>query len=117
MRAAGSAGSPASAEVRCGSVSVLERFRLDGKVAMVTGASSGLGVAFARALAEAGADVVVGARRVEQLEKTQAIVEGLGRRSLAVRTDVTDPDDCTELVAAALDRCDHVDVLVNNAGA
>ena len=67
-------------------------FRLDGKVAIVTGASSGLGVVFARALAEAGADVALGARRVDQLEQTQRLVEKIGRRAIAVRTDVTNPE-------------------------
>ncbi|MDT5343081.1 MAG: hypothetical protein QOE52_2265 [Mycobacterium sp.] len=54
---------------------VLDRFRLDGKVAIVTGASSGLGIAFAGALAEAGADVVLTARRTDRLEQTRALVE------------------------------------------
>ncbi|MEV1203363.1 SDR family NAD(P)-dependent oxidoreductase, partial [Microbispora rosea] len=68
---------------------ILDRFRLDGKVAIVTGASSGLGVAFARGLAEAGADVVIGARRPEGLERTRRLVEETGRRCLAVPTDVS----------------------------
>ena len=59
---------------------VLDRFRLDDKVAIVTGASSGLGVAFAKALAEAGADLVLAARRVERLEATRAIVAQAGER-------------------------------------
>src|SRR2546430_7268249 len=63
---------------------VLDAFRLDGKVAIVTGASSGLGVAFATGLAEAGADVAICARRVEKLEQTKQQVEALGRRCLAV---------------------------------
>lgn len=57
---------------------VLDMFRLDGKVAVVTGASSGLGVSFARALAEAGADVVLGARRSDGLEETKGLVEAAG---------------------------------------
>ena len=65
-------------------------FRLDGRVAIVTGASSGLGVAFAQALAEAGADVVLGARRVDKLADTAALVEATGRRALSVATDVAD---------------------------
>ncbi len=97
-------------------MTVLDRFALDGKVAVVTGASSGLGVAFARALAEAGADVALGARRVDRLEATRAMVEGLGRRSIAVPCDVTDPEQCGELVARTVEELGGVDVLVNNAG-
>jgi NAD(P)-dependent dehydrogenase (short-subunit alcohol dehydrogenase family) len=97
-------------------MSVMDRFRLDGKVAIVTGASSGLGVAFARALAEAGADVVLGARRVDRLEETRAMVEGLGRRAVAVQTDVANPKDCDRLVETAMSELGRVDVLVNNAG-
>jgi NAD(P)-dependent dehydrogenase (short-subunit alcohol dehydrogenase family) len=95
---------------------VLDRFRLDGKVAVVTGASSGLGVGFAVALAHAGADVVLGARRAERLETTAEAVRATGRRALSVATDVVDPDSCTALVNAAMDAFAHVDVLVNNAG-
>jgi NAD(P)-dependent dehydrogenase (short-subunit alcohol dehydrogenase family) len=95
---------------------VLESFRLDGKVAIVTGASSGLGVAFAVALAEAGADVAVGARRSGRLTETKAAIERLGRRALAVPTDVTRPEDCEDLVVATIREFGRVDVLVNNAG-
>ena len=97
-------------------MSVLDLFRLDGRVAVVTGASSGLGVAFARALAEAGADVALGARRVERLEQTREMVEALGRRALAVATDVSRPEDCAALVEAAMTELGRVDILVNNAG-
>src|SRR5215210_1683041 len=97
-------------------MTITDLFRLDGKVAVVTGASSGLGVAFAEALAEAGADVALGARRLPALEDTRRRVEQLGRRAIAVQTDVTNPDDCTRLVAETVDQLGAVDVLVNNAG-
>ena len=96
--------------------SVLSLFSLEGKVAVVTGASSGLGVAFARALAEAGADVVLLARRADRLKETQAMVESLGRRALAVQTDVAEPGDCTAAVKQAMEAFGAVDILVNNAG-
>ena len=95
---------------------VLDLFRLDGRVAVVTGASSGLGVAFANGLAEAGADVVVCARRAERLEETRAQVEALGRRCLAVAADVAEPEDCTRVVEQAVAELGKVDILVNNAG-
>ena len=97
-------------------MSVNELFRLDDKVAIVTGASSGLGVAFAQALAEAGADVVLGARRADRLTDTARLVEEAGRSALAIATDVSDPQSCSALVAAAIDRFGRVDILVNNAG-
>ena len=95
---------------------ILDMFRLDGKVAIVTGASSGLGVHFAGALAEAGADVALGARREERLAETRQVVEDAGRRALTVRTDVADPASCQALVDAAMAEFGRVDVLVNNAG-
>ncbi|SNT40040.1 NAD(P)-dependent dehydrogenase, short-chain alcohol dehydrogenase family [Streptosporangium subroseum] len=95
---------------------MLDRFRLDDKVAIVTGASSGLGVAFARGLAEAGADIVIGARRKDRLEETKALVEETGRRCVAVVTDVTRPEDCQALAEAAVAEFGAVDILINNAG-
>ena len=95
---------------------VLDMFRLDGRVAIVTGASSGLGAVFARALAEAGADVALGARREDRLGETRAAVEAAGRRAITVRTDVARPEDCQGLVDATVAEFGKVDVLVNNAG-
>ena len=97
-------------------MNVLDTFRLDGKVAVVTGASSGLGVAFAQALAQAGADLVLGARRVDRLPETGALVEAENRNFVSLKTDVTNPDDCTALIALAIERFGRVDILVNNAG-
>jgi len=97
-------------------VSVLDQFRLDGKVAVVTGASSGLGVAFAETLAEAGADLVLGARRLDRLEQTKGKIEALGRRCIAVETDVSKVEDCNALIAAAVEQLGEVNILVNNAG-
>jgi NAD(P)-dependent dehydrogenase (short-subunit alcohol dehydrogenase family) len=95
---------------------VIERFRLDGKVAIITGASSGLGVGFAQTLAEAGADLVLGARRIDRVEQTAELVRAIGKRAIAVETDVADPDQCSALVAAGIAEFGHVDVLINNAG-
>jgi NAD(P)-dependent dehydrogenase (short-subunit alcohol dehydrogenase family) len=95
---------------------LLDRFRLDGKVAVVTGASSGLGVFFAEGLAQAGADVVVSARRAERLEGTRERVEAQGRRCVVAPADVSRPEDCQAVVERAMEELGHVDVLVNNAG-
>lgn len=97
-------------------MTVLDRFRLDGKVAVVTGASSGLGVAFAKALAEAGADLILGARREERLTATGKLVEAAGRKYFAKKTDVTKPEDCDALIAFAVEKFGRVDILINNAG-
>ena len=97
-------------------MTVMDLFRLDDKVVIVTGASSGLGVAFAHCFAEAGADVVLGARRVEKLERVADSVRSTGRRVHTVATDVADPEQCQGLVAAAMAKFGRVDVLVNNAG-
>ena len=90
----------------------LAAFRLDGRVAIVTGASSGLGARFARVLDGAGARVVVAARRLDRLEKLAAEL----RDALPVACDLSDPDAPRALVEATVARYGAVDVLVNNAG-
>jgi NAD(P)-dependent dehydrogenase (short-subunit alcohol dehydrogenase family) len=95
---------------------ILDRFKLDGKVAVVTGASSGLGVAFAKGLAEAGADVAIGARRVERLDDTAALVTDAGRDCLAAALDVSDPVRCRDFATEVAERFGRIDILVNNAG-
>jgi NAD(P)-dependent dehydrogenase (short-subunit alcohol dehydrogenase family) len=94
---------------------ILDAFRLDGAVAIVTGASSGLGVACARALAEAGADVVIAGRRAGQLAQTAATLKAAGHRAFPVTCDVSRPGDCRTLAETAA-RLGDVRVLVNNAG-
>ncbi|KPM54257.1 short-chain dehydrogenase [Frankia sp. R43] len=95
---------------------ILDLFRLDGRVAVVTGASSGLGAGFARALAEAGADIVLAARRADRLEVVAKSVRETGRRALPVTTDVSSPEQCTALAEAAMAEFGRVDILINNAG-
>lgn len=96
--------------------SILDRFSLHGKIAVVTGASSGLGVAFATGLADAGADIAICARRVDRLEETRRAVQDSGRRCLAVEADVSVPEDCQRVVRRSVDELGRIDVLINNAG-
>jgi NADP-dependent 3-hydroxy acid dehydrogenase YdfG len=89
---------------------------IEGKVVVITGASSGLGEATARHLSAEGAIVVLGARRIERLE---ALVEELtsnGGKAIAVATDVTDADQLQRLVDAAVETYGRIDVIINNAG-
>lgn len=94
----------------------MDRFDLSGRVAVITGGGTGIGRGSALVLAERGADVVLAARRTEPLETTAADIEALGRRALAVPTDVTDPAACQNLVDRTLNELGRLDILVNNAG-
>jgi 7-alpha-hydroxysteroid dehydrogenase len=95
---------------------VLERFRVDGRVAAVTGAGRGIGAATALALAEAGADVVLSARTDEQLKEVARQIEALGRRAVAVPADLMDLGAVAGLAQAAVGELGRLDVVVNNVG-
>jgi NAD(P)-dependent dehydrogenase (short-subunit alcohol dehydrogenase family) len=97
-------------------MNVMDLFRLDGKVAIVTGGSRGLGFWMAEALAEAGANVVLCARKLEACEEAARAIREIGVRSLAVGCDVTDPDAVKALVEKAVSEFGRVDILINNAG-
>lgn len=95
---------------------MLEQLALTGKVAVVTGGGTGLGRAMSLALARAGADITVAGRRLEPLQDTAHDIEQLGRRSLTVSTDVTQPERVNHLIRTALDHFGQIDILINNAG-
>ena len=97
-------------------MSVLDMFKLDGKVAVVTGGGKGIGRGIVLALAEAGADVAIAARNQEEIEAVAAEVEALGRKAIAVPTDVTNVDHIDRLAELTLAKLGSVDVWVNNAG-
>jgi len=94
----------------------LSRFTLDGRVAVVTGAGTGIGRGVALVLAEHGADIVLAGRRPEPLEETARDIQALGRRALVAPTDVTELDQCERLVNRAVGEFGRLDILVNNAG-
>ena len=95
---------------------ILDKFRLDGKVALVTGAGTGLGAAMALGLAEAGAAVAVLGRREGLVEQTARCIEDLGRRAHAIGADVTSAEDVARAVARTEETLGGVDVLINGAG-
>ena len=91
-------------------------FDLTGKVAVVTGASSGLGQQFARALSEQGCDVAILARRKERLEEFSKELKQNGQDCLPVSCDVTDEESIKNAIKAVVDHFGKIDILVNNAG-
>jgi 7-alpha-hydroxysteroid dehydrogenase len=95
---------------------ILDRFRVDGQVAVVTGAGRGIGAATAVALAQAGADVVISARHGDQLEKVAAEVEEAGRRAVVVPADLMDLDAVAALPGRAVEELGRLDIVVNNVG-
>src|SRR5512139_1654762 len=95
---------------------ILDRFRLDGRRALVTGAGRGIGRAIAIGLAECGADVVVSARGRDALEETAGSIRALGRRAEVISADVTDRAQLEALADAAEGALGGIDILVNNAG-
>ncbi len=97
--------------------SVLDRFRLDGKVALVTGGARGLGRAIVDALSSAGADVALSARQLESAERAAEIIRhNSGRKVVGIAADVTVRDDVEKMIAKVLSTLGRIDILVNNAG-
>ena len=94
----------------------MDLFDLTGKVAVVTGASSGLGVQFAKALARQGADLVIVARRLEKLNDVSEEIKKMGRNCLALKCDVTNEQEVKDTVATIVQKMGKIDILVNNAG-
>ena len=90
---------------------------LEGKIALITGASRGIGKAIALAFADAGADVAIASRKLEDLEKVAGEVEAMGRKALCVPTHTRKIDDLKNLVDRAMEVYDRIDILVNNAAA
>jgi NAD(P)-dependent dehydrogenase (short-subunit alcohol dehydrogenase family) len=97
-------------------MSVLKQFSMEGKVTLVTGASRGIGRATAVAFAEAGSDVILTSRKVEDLEKVAAEIRSLGRRALVISAHLGKMEDVRKVADTAIAAFGKVDVLINNAG-
>ena len=95
---------------------ILDRFRLDGQVAVVTGAGRGIGAGTALALAECGADVLISSRTEGQLKDVVAQIEALGRRAVVVPADLSDLDAVASLATRAAEELGRLDIVVNNVG-
>jgi 7-alpha-hydroxysteroid dehydrogenase len=95
---------------------ILDRFRLDDQVAVVTGAGRGLGAAMALAFAEAGADVVIASRTQSQLEEVAEQIHAAGRKAHIVVADLAHPEDTAKLAAEAIEAFGKLDIVVNNVG-
>ena len=97
-------------------MSIDGRFNLEGKTALISGAGTGLGRAMALGMADAGANVIGTARRLELLEETQALVEAKGRRGQSIRADLTVSAEVNAMTEQAIREFGRIDILVNNAG-
>src|SRR5256885_6853464 len=95
---------------------ILDKFKLDGKIALVTGAAAGLGQAIAVALAEAGADIACHCRKPGDADKTVAEIEKLGRRVITIAGDMSERATSKQVVAETIVEFGRIDILINNAG-
>jgi short-subunit dehydrogenase len=94
----------------------ISKFHMKNKVVIVTGASSGIGLATAEAFAREGAKVVLAARRDSELKQIEENLRSLGYDAMAVTTDVTSEDDCSNLISKTIEKYGRIDILINNAG-
>src|SRR5262247_896676 len=97
-------------------MSILDRFRLDGKRLFITGGSRGLGREMAVAIADAGADVILVGRDQPSLDKTASDIRALGRQAWTITADVGKPAECEQACQSALERHGPIDILINNVG-